>query len=104
MFLLDDPDAVHGRDQLAKRLVDCTRVARVAAIPVRGEDGEVRVDRLSELRAVVATERLSPPDRREAAILAANGTRLPAGDLRPRASGAERAEHGIPVACDEAIV
>ena len=64
---LDDPHAAHVRHELARLLVDRARVAGVAAEPVGGEDGELRVDRLAQPRPVVALEAAPRARRRRRA-------------------------------------
>ena len=72
---VDDPDAAQVRDELARLLVDRARVVRDAAVPVRGEDGEVRVDGLLARRLVAAGEVALARGGRQLPL--ATGERLP---------------------------
>ena len=97
----DDPHAAHAGDELAGLLVDRARVARVAAVPVRREDGQVRVDRPAAAGGVVA---LHPPVARAPDDAAREAAHLPAAVAEgapPPARGLERAEARIAAALHE---
>ena len=94
---VDDPHRADPGHQLARGLVDPARVVEEAPVPVRGEHGEVRVDRLALPGGVVPQQQLvaraaDPGPAGE--ILEAHQSivrgRRRARETRPRAAGSAR--------------